>query len=284
MTTEHAPLPGGMTGWASIGCAVTEPHEHKLTTVTVDLSQPHGFYDYPQVPERLVPPPFTMPVWDQTAAPAADEWCPARDAVSETLLNLGIWEPPETIVMLDVFGRMPNGSLFLDVGAQLGWYSRLAQLSGLDCWLFEADPDVYKVLTHQGEAWMVTNVRISPSTARINPLRPGGRRYCTKIDVEGAEPEAVEMLWPIIEANRMDFMLIELSPTFHDRYPSLVRRLMGTGFDMGTIPDKSTPPATLNSLDDLRWITYPDEAADWVAGQHQINALFARWGTRDGEI
>ena len=47
-----------------------------------------------------------------------------------------------------------------------------------------------------------------------------------KIDVEGAERDAVRMLWPSIEAGMVDHLLVEVSPVFDDYSPHPVSDLV----------------------------------------------------------
>ena len=99
------------------------------------------------------------------------------------------------------------------------------------------------------------------------------------------------MLWPTIEAGRVDALLVEISPVFHDGYPVLVERLVTQGYRAYIMPrlrhDGSAVSLTLaetegSLLDDLRlWRlddTYPtaERLRAEVASWHQENVLFIR--------
>lgn len=66
--------------------------------------------------------------------------------VSRLIMRDGIWAPDETAVILD---RLKEGDLFVDVGANIGWFTVLAsEIVGKDgqVWAYEPDPDNYAIL------------------------------------------------------------------------------------------------------------------------------------------
>lgn len=271
-------ITGGMTDWKEIACGRGCEH-HAIETVHVQLGGPTAYHDYPPIPWSSACE-FDMNIWapvEMTAGP----YCPAVDTVSMTIRDLGVWEPSETTIILDLLKSHPTNA-FVDIGAHIGWFSILAQIHDVAVFAWEADPEVAAVLRMNlgfYEAAEVVNMdRIGPMT---EPWKWGYRKkdaahLTVKMDIEGAEPHAVQMLDFPIEHELVDFMLIELSPVFHDGYPDMVRELFERGFIMGQIPDKSTPPAKLTSIADLLWHERSDSAAGWVGAQHQTNCLFAR--------
>lgn len=230
--------PRAMHLWPEIRCRSHTAHVTK--TVTVSLGGPTPYHDYTSIPMRLARS-FKMEIYDWERYAGTEGYCPGNDAVSETIDKLGIWEPRETVLALHVLTSQPGH--VLDMGAQLGWFSLLALSAGCSVHAYDADPDNLRALEvsalAQPRAKIVTReLRIGPDT---EPMYPRRVRFA-KLDLEGAEDEAVRMLWPTIEAGLLDHMLIEVSPCFADYYPDLMVNLVDAGFRVYLLPPKSTPP------------------------------------------
>ena len=80
--------PNNMTAWPEIHCQ--HGHDkHPTKHVLVDLSKRHGYADHPQIPRHLACR-FPMFIWDYGHEMLeGDGYCPAVDAVSETIDTLG---------------------------------------------------------------------------------------------------------------------------------------------------------------------------------------------------
>jgi FkbM family methyltransferase len=66
--------------------------------------------------------------------------------ISESIRNTGIWEPAETEILLRLF---PLYDLFLDFGANIGWFSAIASRAmraGAEIYAFEPDPRNFQLL------------------------------------------------------------------------------------------------------------------------------------------
>lgn len=268
------------TTWPTIGCRDESEHEHATIDIEVDLSERHGYMDCAPVPEWLQPDPFRMEVWDWTKGPYDPDgpWCPARCIVSSTITELGIWEPRETIGLLHLFenARLDGGWDFVDIGAQLGWFSILALKFGLNVTAVEADPEVAAILSRNldrnGTGWEILNERVGPGAWDLDTPRP----TIVKIDIEGAEPYAVTMLERGIKNGTIQALVIEISPSFGIDYRPMVEKLVWAGFDIGFLPGKSDPPLPLDSLDRLAWHWTIDDAMKIIEANGQINAFFKR--------
>jgi hypothetical protein len=276
--------PNDMTTWAEIGCQ--RRHDvHDLLSVAVDLGRGHGYADCPEIPARFARR-FEMLVFDWSRYAGPGPYCPANDAVSETIDTLDVWEPAETIAVLSACTAAAPGSLFVDFGSQVGWFTLLAASCGVDVIAYEADPANVEALRHSLalNGWTdrvgIVAGRVDADTAPLDPANVG-HVALAKIDLEGAEPEAVRVLWPLIEQGRVDHLLVEVSPVFHGRYPSLCVDLVEAGYRMRLVPDKATPPPT---MDDLPHDLGPDLGEDLpamvaaVTGWHQKNVWFHRDG------
>lgn len=275
-------MSGGMTGWDEITCQ--RGHEqHDTKEVVIHLGGGHGYHDYPSIPRRFSDR-FEMEIWDPEKYPVDHGvWCPAHDTVSETIDQQRIWEPCETILMLEAFRYCDT---FIDIGSQLGWFSILAARAGLDVVAIEADPIVAEVCERNIERNLqdtnVSDVRCRRVQSDVPPLLLplGDDRVAVKIDIEGNEADAVKMLEHVMDG--VDFMLIEISPCFNDTYPDLVCGLIEGGFNAYLVPEKSMPPARLQELpeDLVIWDLGGDleEVRATVAGWRQQNVLFVRDG------
>jgi hypothetical protein len=269
-----------MTGWEMISCQ--RGHDtHDTREIVVSIGGPTKYRDLPAIPRRFTDT-FEMEIWDTAQYPVDDgPWCPAHDAVSETLVSHGVWEPAETTLMLEAFRYCDT---FIDIGAQLGWYSILAARAGLNVYALEADLDVAEVCNRNIARHAQTSSHFGVHVARVGPTLPAlgdawptDERIAVKIDIEGAEADAVAMLAGAMDM--IDFMLIEISPVFNDTYPELVRSLMDSGFRAYVTPTKQMPPARLEIFpDDLREFEMEGDVEALIKTWHQENVLFVRDG------
>lgn len=278
--------PNAMIAWAEIACQRgCEYHASRQLHIELGGDAAHGYFDYAQVPRRLHTE-FDLLVWDPEEHPVdGGPYCPAHDAVSETIVSHRVWEPRETILALQVLSTAEKGQLMLDLGAQLGWYSLLALSQGVTAMAWEADPRNAAMLRASialndwdDPTWQIMQERIGPETKADWSFAP--IRFA-KLDLEGAEEQAIRMLWPAIEAGTLDHMLMEVSPCFADGYPELVQKIIDAGYEAYVLPEKHQPPWGLDDLpadlDFWRLDTAGDPKAV-VASWHQEDVWFVRSG------
>lgn len=275
MTEPH---PNAMIHWPSISC-LRDHDTHTTFGHRVDLSIPNAYTDCPPVPGRFHQIAFDIQLWDYDAVGGPGHpYCPQADAVSETIHRYGVWEPRESVAMLLAFeavSRENSPWTFVDVGAHLGWYGMLAHHFGAEVRAVEADPEVVTVLkSNLGSAVVVHDKRIGPRSKMLDPSLVHGL-VVAKVDIEGAEPAAIRWLKRLLDAERVEYLMLEVSPVFDGGYGELLVALFERGFEMGLLPEKSRPPKIIDSLDDLEWITSPgSEWIDrWLAGFKQTNVL-----------
>jgi hypothetical protein len=260
--------------------------EHYRKVVTVDLSKPHKYHDYPQVPAHLACRfPLAIWTWEHQDYEEVGLYCPAHDAVSRTIDELGIWEPAETILTLSILSHADPDSLFVDMGSQIGWFCALACQARRDAIAFEADPECMALIRWNMKLndW---DDHVAYRLERISPLTqampPGRRIALAKIDVEGAEDDAVRVLQPSIDAGLVDHLLLEASPCFADYYGDLIVSLVDGGYDLFEMPEKSLPPARFEEFPrDLEPTRLAGPLADLraeVNSWHQKNVLLSRKG------
>lgn len=273
--------PNDMSAWPEIRCQ-RDHHAHTAITVDVDLARPHGYHDLPAVPPRLARA-WRMRIYDPDKYPVDDgPYCAAHDAVSATITNQGIWEPAGTIMASQVCSTADPTQIVVDLGAQIGWFSLIAAAWGLLVRAYDADATNLRLLRESARlnGWTdlikAKHLRIDATTKPI--LKPQPIRLA-KIDTEGAEGDAVRVLWPVIEAGLVDHLLVELSPTFRPgaHYPDLASRLLAAGFDAYQLPPKQQPPACLDDPDrDLKPLS--ESELREIAGRegHQEDVWFKR--------
>lgn len=280
-------MTGGMTDWSEIRCE-RGCDNHPTRLVNIQLGGPTAYGDLTPIPQRFARS-FEIEVWDTDLTPVDNDphWCPAHDAVSETILALGVWEPQETAVLMMCWEAIQSPATFVDFGAQIGWFSTLAAtFPHLRVVCIEADPDVCEVLDRNvGRTGLVPG-RLMGIRRRIGPRSraisfPNDDLKIVKIDIEGAEADAIRVLKPEIDAKNVPFILMEVSPCFNDTYPELVTSLMDLGYHAYCLPPKQRPPVVLDQLTDLlpfRIVGDSGEVAEQVASWHQRDVLFALHG------
>lgn len=262
--------PNEMTHWPEIACQ--RGHlSHEAMRIHVDLSVPHDYHDYAQVPPRLHRS-WDMLVWDPCVL-GDGPYCPANDTVSQTIQTVGIWEPRETILASQVFSTAEEGQGFLDMGAQLGWFSHLSRAWKVPVWAFDADSECVRVLRQQGIGADCVRFGID----EVDDLPLGSTRLA-KLDLEGAEQHAIRCLWPAISDGRVDHILMEVSPCFNDSYPALVTSLIDVGYDVYLLPSKKIPPYPLDHIpvDMAPFRMSRAVAEDLIPSLHQEDMWFKR--------
>src|ERR1700730_4679399 len=266
--------PNDMSAWPDIACQRGHG-EHLYKLAEVRLGGQSGYHDYPPVPARFARN-FEMFVFEWREY-GEGPYCPGHDAVSETIDLLGIWEPPETILALTVMESAPSGSVFIDLGAQIGWYSMLAASYGLEAIALDADPETLNLLAmsakRNGWAGLVHpwQLRLGPETV---PL-PAAEYRLAKLDLEGAEFDGIRILHPSLEAGLVDHVLMECSPVFAPGYGELVESVMALGYVAYTLPPKAIPPHRLKDPErDLTRLT--GDVAGTVNAWHQESVWFRR--------
>lgn len=172
-----------------------------------------------------------MTIFDWEAYQGLEGYCTGQDDVSRTIDLYGYWEAEETAKAMSV---VEAGDLVFDFGAHIGWYSRQAVQRGASVYAYEADPENVRLLRLNCEPLFVRVGWLAdmPTVSNLFPVR------LVKIDVEGAEDEAVRIVRPLLAAGLVDSLLVECSPELAGYYPALVDTLIGYGYT-ATVVDKT---------------------------------------------
>ena len=241
-----------MTDMAEIRCQ-RGCTEHRTRRAIVELFENGPYHDLAPIPEDLWDV-FFIEVWDVESQGDGPGYCPAADAVSRNIVEQRVWEPSETVTLLRCFRDLPD-AIFVDFGAQLGYYSVLAQRSHLHVVSVEADAVVADLLERniiEGRRWRpALDVSIWNKRIGIDDFDPPtyGDDLIVKIDIEGAEAQAIDFLKVALDERRVKYMMVELSPMFGHGYEDLVVDLMLRGYRCFGMPPKAIPP---HPLDDIR--------------------------------
>lgn len=208
-----------MTSWSHIAC-----------------QRGHGTHATKTVRIALPEVAFDMVIFDHTRYQRAGGYCPAFDLVSRTIDETGAWEAVESALVAQVCVSAVSGQVMVDLGCQIGWFSCIAASVGCQVLAVDADTECLRLLDESSElnGYTIHTVhrRIGPETDDLHIGRP---IRLAKIDVEGAEADALRILAPSIDAGQVDHILLEVSPVFGDGYPDLVADLMDRGYDAALV-------------------------------------------------
>jgi len=93
-----------MSVWSTIECQRDCP-KHWTKQVRVKIGGQTPYHDRPPIPTRFARE-VDLTIWDTSRHPVdGGPYCPANDAVSETIASHGIWEQTETTIILDLLAQ-----------------------------------------------------------------------------------------------------------------------------------------------------------------------------------
>lgn len=180
--------------------------------------------------------PFHIWQWDQYQWQGA--YCPGQDEVSKSIDVNGYWEKPETDRMLSILHE--QSGIVVDFGTHIGWFAVQAARHGATVIGIDSDPENVRLL--QMNAGLVRGGSIAVQTlwARdlVEEMPPLAPVRFLKVDLEGAEADAIRITRLLWEERLIDHALIEVSPIFHDGYPEMVDELIGYGYKAVVLKDE----------------------------------------------
>lgn len=213
---------------------------HESKTVTVRLDGQPTVPDFPAIPAHLMCS-WEMRVWETGRYMGqAGIYCTGQDETSLSIASQGIWEGYETLAALEILDTGPG--LVVDIGAQVGWYTMLAAVNGHPVVAVEADPENVRLLRMNtgGLDVCVVHGWVGPSSPQVGSDRETVRLL--KADIEGLEREAVRVFDPMLARKAIDWLLLELTPSFPGSdVAGVVERLNGHGYGTWLVPEKGTP-------------------------------------------
>lgn len=188
----------------------------------------HRRHESHQVETELGP----MLVWDTQHYMGFRGYCTGQDDVSQTLERLGVWEREETD---QISRRLQPGDVVLDFGAHIGWFTLLATSCGAVVHAYEGDVENLDLLRENarrhGVAEQVAAYPVWVDARASLPI-PEGPIRLVKVDLEGNDEHAVRCLEQALLERRVEELVVEISPCFNGRYPALVAKLQGYGYEV----------------------------------------------------
>lgn len=168
--------------------------------------------------------------WETATYMGQSLYCTGQDDVSRTLELYGVWERDETA---QIASRLQPGDVFLDFGAHVGWFTLLAAKLGAQVHAYEGDVENLDLLRQNarlhGVAEQVTAYPVWVD-ADAHVTIPDGPIRLVKVDLEGNDDQAIRCLGPALD--RVEELVVEVSPCFNDRYPAMVANLQAAGFEV----------------------------------------------------
>lgn len=215
------------------------------------------------------------------------KYCTGQDIISYCIDKQGVWEAEETAVMLDILSEpQTDDKIMLDFGSHIGYYSNLAALKGFTVASFDGSKENLELLYRSAVMNEVAD-KIETHLCWLDDQAPVLSRDAekvrlAKVDIEGAERHALQMMADLIGGHRIKYIIMEISPVFNDTYPSIVETIAGQHYDVYQLPNGQSVQA-LEEFDSapletvLKHCAVPAEGRkEYVASLHQENFLFVR--------
>jgi hypothetical protein len=247
----------------------------------VDLGQPNHFHDIPDIPARFHKR-FQLEVPDDNHGDP--DW-----TVTDAIRDMGVWEPWETMFLSSAFAAAASDTLFVDLGAHVGWFCALASAWGLNWHAVEFNRNMVRYLRRMAKRTglgYVDNCWVDQYWALAGQPRP----MIVKMDLEGNERFAVAGMFRWFKTRQVTHCLMEVSPVFNDSYPHLVWSLIDAGYEAWVMPEKTLDGESIDGpfkeMIESRCRSMHTWSFDvlktWLDKQHQINVMFclseAKWG------
>jgi len=189
--------------------------------------------------------------------------CTADDAVSRTMTT-GCYEVWETIQALNILAQNPTG-LVLDFGSHIGWYSMIAAKAGHEVIAFDANGERLGILKKNAELNGVSKL-ITTHNMWIDGKSDGlffnEEILLLKCDLEGGEEHVIRMCKTDLEAGRIKYLLLEISPCMNDNCAKLLKYLYSLGYK------------AINACHVKKGVIKEEDIDSWISSINQENLLF----------
>lgn len=186
--------------------------------------------------------PFYIWQWDRYQWQGA--YCSGQDEVSKSIDINGYWEKADTDRMIQILDE--ESGTVVDFGTHIGWFAVQAARRGNRVIGIEADPENARLLKMNAELMPIESLAVATMWAQdVAETVPRQHIRFLKVDIEGAEREAIRITKPLWEDRLIDYALIEVSPIFENResimapsYAELVDELIGYGYEAAVLKNE----------------------------------------------
>ena len=155
-------------------------------------------------------------------------YCTGQDAVSNTLIRDVYWEKNYFGLVNGILKDGDKANLVIDIGAHIGWYSRMAIQYGYKVIAFEGNKENMEVLKLNAPGVDARHIWFEEDMESV--FESDKVIEFMKLDIEGSEKYAIEYMRKVLMQTKNIFM--EVSPVFNGSYPALVRKLQDIGFEV----------------------------------------------------
>ena len=169
-----------------------------------------------------------MTVYDWNQYKNFNGYCTGQDDVSRTLINTGSWENQITKLISSILiNEMING-IFIDVGCNVGWYSRLARQLGYKVMAYDGDKEHLELMSANAPGSIGNNIWFDNQVKAYSKTEPITLMKC---DIEGNEQFAFKYFERCFKDKLVKNLVMEVSPVFNNSYPELVNNIVGCGYE-----------------------------------------------------
>lgn len=169
-----------------------------------------------------------MVVYDWNKYKDFKGYCTGQDDISRTLLNIGIWEKNVTSLITAILIEGEENGLFIDIGCNVGWYSRIARSFGYRVEAYDGDKEHLELVAQNAEGSVLKNVWFDGNTRE----RVGSEGIeLIKCDIEGNEQYAIKHFENYLRNKLVKNIVMEVSPIFNNSYPQLINKIVSYGYE-----------------------------------------------------
>ena len=178
------------------------------------------------------------------------------DIINTSIQKFGCWEPDQTEIFIELLlAHDSSSTIFIDVGAHIGYYSIIAATSGYNCISIESNPQTFQRLLESvslnglGAKVFAINAFCSedgksPRTIELGQLGIASK-VIIKTDVEGFEPKVLKPILSWFSRHSVTALIAEASSKYASTWPdfvSLANQILHYGYccyDIGNSPDRA---------------------------------------------
>lgn len=138
-----------------------------------------------------------------------------NDLVSMDIRNYKCWEPYQTEIIVELLKKL-NNKYFIHLGAHIGYFSLICASYGFNVKSYERRKEYYKIL----EMNVIKNKNINISNEDIYKnnvykiFKDISNLGLVKLNMAGNEPEIIYGMKNYIENDKIDCIIIEISPKY----------------------------------------------------------------------